>query len=240
MYTDTIKIKDKKNTKFVAHRGVSELEPENTMASFLAACNRTYYGIETDIWHTADGQYICNHDGRTGRICDVDLIIEQSDYDTLRKLKLKDKDGLTDRNDLVIADAYEYKKICKKYGLVAVPELKSNFTESEIADLLEIFGDYLDKTCFIAFNIENLHLVKKLRPEQECQLLSGKWDDNYPEMLSSLGIGLDLVGCDITKERVQACHDRGVVVNCFTIDDPAYAERLIEIGVDQITTNILE
>ena len=71
MKKDTIKIADHGSTKFVAHRGVSGLETENTAAAFIAAGNRSYYGVETDIWRTLDHRYICNHDGRSGRICET-------------------------------------------------------------------------------------------------------------------------------------------------------------------------
>ena len=90
---NTIKIVDHGNTKMVAHRGVSGLETENTAAAFIAAGNRTYWGVETDIYRTNDGNYICNHDGRSGRICEVDLVMEQSSLAELRALTLKDKDG---------------------------------------------------------------------------------------------------------------------------------------------------
>ena len=136
MRTDTIKLSDKKNTRVVAHRGVSGLETENTAAAFIAAGNRTHYGVETDIWRTADGRFLCNHDGRTGRICDVDLVIEQSSFDELRALTLRDKDGVSDRAELMLATPAEYRKICEKYGKHAVPELKSNFTSEEIKSIL--------------------------------------------------------------------------------------------------------
>ena len=51
---DTIKIRAGA-CKMVAHRGVSGLEKENTMAAFVAAGNRSYYGIATDIHRTLDG-----------------------------------------------------------------------------------------------------------------------------------------------------------------------------------------
>lgn len=35
-------------------------------------------------------------------------------------------------------------------------------------------------------------------------------------------------------------HENGVEVNCWTVDDPADAQRLAEWGVDYITSNILE
>lgn len=242
MLTDTIKIPEKGNTRFVAHRGVSGLECENTAAAFIAAGNRSYYGVETDIYRTIDRKYMCNHDGRTGRICDVDLVIEQSTFDELRALRLRDKDGASDRAEIMLCTPYEYMKICKKYGKVCVPELKSNFTLEEIKEIMAIFGDaeYLDDTCFIAFNIANLDLVKNVRPEQKCQFLTGKWDDSLPEMLETRKMGLDIYFPELTEERIRACHEHGVVVNCWTVDNPDDAKRLISWGVDQITTNILE
>ena len=240
MASNTVKVPEKGKTQFVAHRGVSGLECENTAAAFIAAGNRTYYGVETDIWRTSDGKFLCNHDGRTGRICDVDLVIERSTFDGLRKLRLKDKDGESDRAELIIPTPHEYKKICQKYEKHAVPELKSNFTEAEIKEILAFFSGYLDSTCFIAFNIENLDLVKKLRPEQECQFLTGEWNDNLPEMLSERKMGLDIHYGQLTEERIRACHEKGVEVNCWTVDKPEEAEKLISWGIDYITTNILE
>ena len=64
---DTIKI-EKKNTLMVAHRGVSGLEKENTLAAFVAAGNRSYYGVETDVHRTADGKYVVIHDSDTARV----------------------------------------------------------------------------------------------------------------------------------------------------------------------------
>ncbi len=239
---NTIKLANKRKTLIVAHRGVSKLEPENTAAAFLAAGNRTHYGIETDIWRTNDGKYICNHDGRTGRIADIDLVVEESSFADLRALKLRDIDGTTDRDELILPTPYEYFKICKKYGKLAVAELKSNFTLDEIREIIEIAKslDYLDRTCFIAFNIANLDLVKEVYPDQECQFLTGTWTDELPEMLAARKMGLDIHFSQLSAERIAACHAKGVEVNCWTVDDPKDAEKLIGWGVDYITSNILE
>ena len=59
---NTIKF-DKKDTRVIAHRGLSGLEKENTNSAFVAAGNRSYYGIETDIHRTKDGHFVINHDG---------------------------------------------------------------------------------------------------------------------------------------------------------------------------------
>ena len=64
---NTVKIKNL-STKMVAHRGLSDIEPENTNASFIAAGNRSYFGIETDIHRTKDGHFVVCHDDNLKRI----------------------------------------------------------------------------------------------------------------------------------------------------------------------------
>lgn len=120
---NTEKIK-KLNVKMVAHRGVSGLERENTAAAFVAAGNRSYYGIETDVHVTADKKYIIIHDDDTERVAGIKLNVEESRYKELRKIKLKDLDG-SDRADLCFPSFDEYLDICKKYEKVCVLELKT-------------------------------------------------------------------------------------------------------------------
>ena len=54
---NTMKI-DRGQTKLIAHRGLSGIEQENTCAAFVAAGNRSYFGIETDVYVTAAIFYI--------------------------------------------------------------------------------------------------------------------------------------------------------------------------------------
>ncbi len=240
MAANTVKF-NKGNTLTVAHRGVSGLETENTCAAFIAAGNRTYWGVETDVYRTADGKFIINHDGNLKRIAGEDLTVEQVSYDVLRAAVLYDKDGIK-RGDLHLASVEEYVRICKKYGKICVLELKSNFTDAEIASLcamIEQLG-YLDGVTFIAFNIENLIKVRALYPEQSCQFLTGDVGDEMIARLSELKMDLDVHYHALTKERVDAFHAAGIKINCWTVDTVEAAERLVEWGVDYITTNILE
>ena len=72
---NTIKIR-KNATLMIAHRVLSGIETENTNAAFVAAGNRSYYGIETDIYRTADGQFVVCHDGDLNRIAGVNVSVE--------------------------------------------------------------------------------------------------------------------------------------------------------------------
>ena len=72
----------------IAHRGVSGLEKENTCSAFVAAGNRSYYGIETDVHLTADGRFIICHDNDLKRVAGEDVTIENTTFDELRKIVL--------------------------------------------------------------------------------------------------------------------------------------------------------
>lgn len=49
-----------------AHRGGRAHAPENTLAAFRRALDMGATALETDVWLTADGVPICNHDGKVG------------------------------------------------------------------------------------------------------------------------------------------------------------------------------
>ena len=49
-----------------AHRGARAHAPENTLEAFRLAVKLGATGIETDVWLTADGEPVCEHDGMVG------------------------------------------------------------------------------------------------------------------------------------------------------------------------------
>ena len=155
-------------TKVVAHRGLSGIERENTNAAFVAAGNRSYFGVETDFHRTADGRFVINHDNDLKRVAGENVPVEEVSLSVLQNVVLWDKDDTKDRADLRPASLENYIAICKKYEKHCVPELKSSFTEDEVAAFLDIFKqyDYLDHTTFIAFEYENLRKIRKLLPDQ--------------------------------------------------------------------------
>jgi glycerophosphoryl diester phosphodiesterase len=238
---DTIKI-DKKNTKIIAHRGLSGIEKENTCSAFVAAGNRSYFGIETDVHKTLDGKYVIFHDDTTGRVATDDLAVEKSTYDTLKKLVLTDTDGKKSRTDLVIPDLVDYIRICKKYGKTAVLELKNRFEKEEVFEIVSIIEkeNYLDNVIFISFCLENLVNLKSKYPDQKAEFLEDDFHDSVIYTLKKYGLGIDIRYTELNKERIDLFHKNGIEVNCWTCNDPEAGEKLAEYGIDYITTNILE
>lgn len=238
---NTIKV-EKHNTKIIAHRGLSGIEVENTASAFVAAGNRSYYGIETDVYKTADGKYILGHDDNYKRLSGKEIYIEKETFESLSQVRFFDKDGSLDRSDLCPCSLESYIKICKKYEKKAILELKADFSKESIKEIIDIITElgYIDNTTFISFIYENLLKVREFLPNQSAQYLFWKITDSEIERLQRDKIDVDVWVRDLTKEQIDACHKAGLLVNCWTVDTCENADVLISWGIDYITSNILE
>ena len=238
---DTIHL-NAENVKMIAHRGLSGLELENTNSAFVAAGNRSYYGIETDVHRTADGQFIIIHDDNTRRVAGDEMIVEKTSYETLRAIRLVDKDGQKGRKDLLMPSLAEYIGICKKYEKEAVLELKNHFKPEHVYQIIEIISQigWLEHTTFISFDLPNMICIRERLPQQSAQFLISERTDWLVETLKKHRLDLDICHIAVTPELVSELHEAGLKVNVWTVDTLEDAQRVIGCGVDFITSNILE
>lgn len=242
---DTLKI-DSKNTKMIAHRGVSKIERENTCPAFLFAASRSYFGIETDVHMTKDGKLVVIHDETltrvTGGACNLD--VEKSDFSEIADIIIPDLDGSTVRRDIRVPLLSEYIAICKKYDKKAVLELKGKFDGQGIdAIISEIRSlDYLDGMIYISFDLDNCIMLRERLPDSEVQLLIGGAleREEINALLKEYSLDLDIYYERLDRDWIEELHKMGVKVNCWTCDSPEKAEELIDMGIDFITSNILE
>lgn len=242
---DTVKF-EKGSVKVVAHRGVSGIERENTCPAFVAAGNRSYFGVETDVYATSDGKFALIHDKTTERVSagahNVD--VEQTDFEEIKKLALPDRDGTFCRRDIFIPSLEEYIRICQKYGKICVLELKSRFKEEELIRMAEEIRQigYLESVIFISFSFENCVNARRLLPNNKIQWLMDnvKITEEHVQKMLRHRLDLDICCTALDKETVEMLHANGIEVNCWTCDDKETAERLALMGVDYITSNILE
>lgn len=238
---NTIKIENK-NVRMIAHRGASGLETENTCAAFVAAGNRSFWGIETDVHVTKDGKYVIIHDDTAKRVSGVDKVVEKSTLEELQAIPLYDMQEGGFRTDLKMPTLAEYLSVCKRYEKKAVLEFKNRLEYKHIVNIVNLIKEmeYLEQVIFISFDWDNLMDLRDILPEHPVQFLTGKVDDELLEKLIAHKIELDAWHNCLTKEIVDKLHKNGRIVNCWTVDEPDIAKKMIELGVDCITTDILE
>ncbi len=249
---NTVKI-EKKSALMVAHRGASGLEPENSIPAFVAAGNRSYFGIETDVHVTADGRFVCIHDEMTGRVAGDDINVETSSYHLVRKIVLDDQCELEKktgvkigkekgREDLLIPRLEDYINICKKYEKTAVLEVKNKMEAGDLKRLVEEIRalGYLEHVIFISFSLDNMIQLRKMLPGQKLQYLTTKYNEEIHRALTKYKLDWDAWYPAVTKEIIDRLHREGIVINTWTVDNWEDAEKLAAWGVDFITSNMLE
>lgn len=242
---NTVKI-EAKQVNMIAHRGLSGLERENTCPAFVAAGNRSYFGIETDVHVTKDGKFVIIHDETTDRVSGGAhrINVEESDYAAVESIVLPELDGSTNRKDIRIPLLIDYVKICQKYEKVCVLEVKNPVSQEDLKRMVEeIRGTgYLERVIFISFDMGNCLNLRKLLPESRIQFLAegAEVTGELIETLVENRLDLDAEYHMLTRELVARLHDRGIQVNCWTCDSKEDAETLVGYGVDFITSNILE
>ena len=241
---DTIKLQ-KNGVKMIAHRGLSGIERENTYPAFVAAGNRSYFGIETDVHVTRDGKFVIIHDETTERVSlgKINLNVENCTFDEIKDVNLPDLDGNTSRRDIKIPLLCDYISICKKYGKICVLELKNRFKKDDIEKMVDEIKDlgYLENVIFISFSYENCADLRALLPDATIQFLTMEtMSDSLTQLLAKNRLDLDIYYPRINAEWVEKLHELGIKVNVWTCDSKEDAEKLISMGVDFITSNILE
>lgn len=240
---DTIKF-DNHGIKMVAHRGLSGLEKENTCAAFAAAGSRHYYGIEADVRLTADGEFVILHDHNLSRVTNgaVNMTIREHTWEELQDVILPDRNGAVNRADLRLPRMEDYLHICKTYRKECILEIKGLFKPEDVQRLVERIRaeKYLDHVTFIAADWKICMAVREMLPDSQIQLVAKKVDESMIEQMKKYRLDLNVDYGALTKEKVAMLHKNGILVNCWTCNTTEAAARLIDMGVDFITTDILE
>ena len=84
--------------------------------------------------------------------------------------------------------------------------------------------------------------MKKILPESNCQFLCGELDEGWFNKMAADKIDVDIHYPTLMghPDYMESFKKRGIKVNCWTCDSPENGEKLAEMGVDFITSNILE
>lgn len=227
----------------VGHRG-SNIGVENTADAFRAGIARGYRYLETDIRVTSDSAIVLCHDTDTRRL-GGDLEVAAATLAQLRAQPLTQTRG-DSTYTATIATLGEYLAICRHAGVRPVIELKwSTGINSNDCSNIPMLIDSItaagmrDKAVILTSMRPCLEYIRKNYPDMELQFLGrAGWTDRIA-WCDSLRLHPDIAHDFLTADDVRRCHDAGLKVNCWTVDDPALADSLAAMGVDFITTNRL-
>lgn len=84
---------DRPKPYIMAHRGASDLAPENTLSSFRLALEAGADIIETDLWFTRDGEIVCHHDATVTRMTGHPGRVDQLTQSEIQSLSIRSRFG---------------------------------------------------------------------------------------------------------------------------------------------------
>ncbi|NLT17810.1 MAG: putative redox-active protein (C_GCAxxG_C_C) [Firmicutes bacterium ADurb.Bin080] len=224
--------------KFIAHRGLSSLFYQNSEVAFLAAAKSDFfYGIETDVWLTSDGYWVCCHDGSPFE--NRDIKISQISFEEAKKLPMNPKKwgNARQRGVSYICSTEKYLEINKEYGKVPFIELKIVPTMAELTTLVDLVEKVIGikNVVFISFHARNLERLKRMNLGIRTQILTTSWIQS--KYYLSKGYDIDQNLWAMNAGRIHKAHTQGREVNVWTVRDLATASRFVMAKSNYITTD---
>ncbi len=234
-----------KYVEIIAHRGASYLAPENTMASVMLGWKKEA-DVEVDIHLSKDNRILVIHDASTKRTGEIDLKVEETTSQELRNLdvgRFKSEEFAGEQIPF-LADIIETIPPGRKLYV----EIKCEKEVLPILRKLIIESGKMPQIVIIGFDLETVAISKELI-DVPTYWLKGtekvketeEWIPHDPQLVQiakNKGLdGLDVHYAGVTKEFADAVRASGQKLYVWTVDKPEEAIRLVELGVDGITTN---
>lgn len=225
----------------LAHRGASADAPENTLPAFEEAVAQGADGVELDVMRCGSGELVVCHDERLGRLTGRDLDVRRTPLSKLRQLDVGRHLGF--KAFATIPTLEEVFAALPARFLVNV-ELKCDSLDD--GGLARRAGEYLlrgglaSRAIVSSFNPICLWKLAWAFP----QLRRG-WliDPDRPFWLEDrltspcANFSAHPPHQAVTADRVRRWKRAGLEVATWTVDDPAEARRLRDLGVQYCITN---
>lgn len=218
----------------IAHRGAWKTQgiPQNSIASLNEAVRLQCEGSEFDVWMTADGKLVVNHDADF-----LDMPIETSTFKDLRSKKMP--------NGEKIPTVKEYlKKGIKQTGTKLILEIKPSkdgaerskeLAEKCVKVVKELKAEkWVD---YITFSYDAGLKVIELDPKANVAYLNGEKSPAELKEAGFFGFDYNIRVVKAKPEWIKEAQQLGLTVNVWTVNSLEDMQWLLDQKVDFITTD---
>jgi len=221
----------------LGHRGARHAAPENTLAAFELARQEGADGVELDVRLDGGGEVIVLHDPTLTRVTHG---AETRHAEAIPSHELARLDVGSGERVPLLADVLDW---AQKSGQRLNIELKSDVRRRAL--LLErvarvVARAQLPELIFSSFHPYFVWWLGKRLPA-----LPRAWLVHDRQRILKYAPGLTLLGANalhpqhtlVTPERIARLKGRGLLVNVWTVNEPARARELARLGVDAIISD---
>ena len=233
--------------EIIAHRGASHDAPENTLAAMKLAWEQNADSIETDLWLSKDGKVVIIHDSDTKRMGGTTNKIATRTWEDLQSVDVGAWKAPQFKGERIPTLESILDSIPK--GKRAVLEIKCGpEIVPELVRVLKASKRPASELAIISFKYDALKESKAKLPEiphyflydykTNAQGKVPKLETVIAQAKTGKFDGLDLqFKWPIDKAFVKQVKDAGLQLVVWTVNDAAVARRMVEAGVDGITTD---
>ena len=212
----------------IAHRGDSSRAIENSLEAIRRALEVPADMIEVDIRKSRDGMLFALHDRETGRTADSSIDIEQSIAGEIARLRLKNGEPIPTLQAVL-------ELISGRAGLNV--ELKSDGSGAVLAQHL-VASPYAGPMFISSFKEPEVNTVREAFPEIPVACIVKAITPEEIPAYKARGYSLiSLKRAIASEELIAVCHEQGIGVYVWTVDDEREMETFIAWGADGIYTN---
>ena len=230
--------------QFAGHRG-SYRGVENTEEAMMNGIKHYgYTGLEIDVKTTSDGVCVCWHDDDLSRV-GHSVTIASTKWDDLKDLTLtQTRGGVSYTGKLCSVD--RFLEICKTHNIFPIIELKwaagiNNNDMSRFPTLYKLIEKHglVDKAYILTSMQKSLEYVRTNYPALKCQFLCYEVTEARYEWCKTWGINPSVQTGGLSKYMARKCHDAGMEVACWTVNNLTNYQQHGELGCTTMTCDYL-
>ena len=225
----------------VGHRGDRAEAPENTMTSLELAMDELDF-VETDVQLSRDGVPVLFHDTTLERVTGKRNSVGELDLAELRRLDVGSWYGDEYAGERIPTLDDFFTALSSRDTARALVELKADWTVEEVRtviDLVERHG-LRSRVVLQSFSLETLFAAQRVSPSTPRIMLIRELPAEpvaLAERLGVIGFGTTAASVTAVPGALEALHEAGVAVLCYTLNTHDHWQEVSALGVDGIITD---
>ena len=221
-----------------AHRGAAMIAPENTLAAFQAAIDAGADAIEFDVRLSADGAVVVFHDSDFRRVAGDPRAVVETPLSAMRDIDVGSWFDPAFSGER-IATLSETLAFIDRRALALV-ELKPDADNAQAlldAVLHEVDrGGYADRVVLASLSPDLVRTARAAAPQARLALFANAALPGTARQTDFDMLGLNHLQIDTAA--VANARRRDYLLQAWTVNDPALMARYMDLGVDDISTDL--
>lgn len=230
----------------IAHRGAGKLAPENTLAAFRHGASFGYRMFEFDVKLSADGKPVLLHDATLERTTSGRGRADALTLGELAQLDAGSWHSPTYAGEPIptlaaIAAYTRANGLHVNIEIKPVPGTEARTGAAVALDALALWAGAAVPPLLSSFSEAALEAARRVAPDLPRALLLDTLPADWLDRLARLGcVALDANHRELDRNVIEAAHQAGYRVACYTVNDPDRAAALLEWGVDAVITDAVD